>query len=61
MTNEDKRTPEELEEDLAAELHERIRKAITGRTYTLEQMRARTHQRLTELNSLKTLMQTSQQ
>jgi hypothetical protein len=53
MSEEDDRTPEELEEDLAAESHERIRLAITGKTYTLEEVLERSKQRLTELSALK--------
>jgi hypothetical protein len=52
----DDRCPEDLEEDLAAELQERLRLVQTERTYTLDEMRGRTQQRLTQLNSLNELM-----
>jgi hypothetical protein len=52
MPEEDDRTPEELEEDLGAELQERIRLAITGKTYTLEEVLERSKQRRTELSAL---------
>ncbi len=52
----DDRRQEDLDEDLAAELQERMRLVQTERTYTLDEMRERTRQRLTQLNSLNELM-----
>ena len=51
----DDRTPEELEDDLAAELQERIRLSFIEPTYTLEQVLERSQRRRTELRTLKKL------
>jgi len=55
----DDRTPEELEDDLAAELQERIRLSFIEPTYTLEQVLERSQRPRTELRLLNELTKTT--
>jgi hypothetical protein len=59
MAEPDTRTPEELEEDLDAELLERIRKAMTEPGIPWEEVKERRLRRRTQLNAVRELTKTS--